>query len=923
MDKLLPAELDLLVRIDEKEELRPFFFRKAKSLKWFDPLLDRGYFSPDQHPLARKEGDGYIVPFWPAAEYLASASLALQGAEGWEYQSKLLEVLRGVTLRAKEVNLSNYRTWWCFSKAIRNIPVSILKVEDIALVDYWLSDPIESGLVADQVGDWLYEVLREDRDHNRAIAFELMKSLFCVRFNDVVEFGKSVRRPQLRMSTWHGEKIAAKVASRCGEVLGVPAARVFLDGLESILGEASNDRWSSIWRPSIEPHEQNRGADDPEDVLIDALRLCLRGVVERHVKDGREVVGELLDHNLETFNRIAIWAVKDCYLQLSPLAEKAVEERFFASNYRHELWHLLNARFADLPGPAQSKVAQTIKTIVVVDDDGLETVGATAYRRATWLSAIRQYGFESAYRDCVEIAGAEPEHPDFSSYSWGGVAVHRSSYSVQDLLALKGPDLAALLSEYLGAYVPSRHFDAPDLEGLTRTLRQAVKAEPLRFHMILGDLVHLDTAFVYEIIEGFAELWAEKAQLPWESIWIRLLSFIEQVLRYESFWSGVDSRQDGFVATRRWVVSSVGRLLESGTRSDDHALDESHHDQVERILALMLERQVGDNFVDDSDAVFVAINSPRGQALEALINLSLRRCRLADDDGRSLAWSKCQPYFDAEIERVGAFELAALLPRYLPNFLFMSSSWVYDNFEKIFPIDDHLRWRSAMEGYASVGSVYEGVYLRLRDGGHLKKALCDATLRERVVEKIVQNVVVAYLSGFEELNGELMSMIIAQNEERIHLIWFIWTLRSSDRSDQSRIMKLWSALIPAIDLDAREGRLAASKLASWIDFVEMVADDNRELIMFVAPYVDDGHGGYSFIEALARIALNQPIEAADVWLRMLSRSCGAYPEESLQSALGSIRRAGAEGLRKAKEIASEYARHGNDMPAQFLLASEG
>ncbi len=50
MSELSAKELDLLQRIDEKEDLRPLFFRKVKGLKWFDPLAERGYFNPEANP---------------------------------------------------------------------------------------------------------------------------------------------------------------------------------------------------------------------------------------------------------------------------------------------------------------------------------------------------------------------------------------------------------------------------------------------------------------------------------------------------------------------------------------------------------------------------------------------------------------------------------------------------------------------------------------------------------------------------------------------------------------------------------------------------------------------------------------------------------------------------------------------------------
>ncbi len=66
-----PDDEDLLERIDDKEELRSYFFRKAKGLKWFNHLAARGYFDPEHNPLPKlAKQEGYIdVPFWSTLEF--------------------------------------------------------------------------------------------------------------------------------------------------------------------------------------------------------------------------------------------------------------------------------------------------------------------------------------------------------------------------------------------------------------------------------------------------------------------------------------------------------------------------------------------------------------------------------------------------------------------------------------------------------------------------------------------------------------------------------------------------------------------------------------------------------------------------------------------------------------------------------------
>ena len=148
MDKLNPAELDLLKRVDAKEELRPFFFRKAKGLRWFNALDERGYFDPagNSAPVPAKE-EGYVsVPFWSVTDYLVATSPELRAEENRAYAERVLGIIRVVTNAAREQEFGNYRTWWQFSKIIQNIPVDLITPEDLGYVDYWLSDRYERGL---------------------------------------------------------------------------------------------------------------------------------------------------------------------------------------------------------------------------------------------------------------------------------------------------------------------------------------------------------------------------------------------------------------------------------------------------------------------------------------------------------------------------------------------------------------------------------------------------------------------------------------------------------------------------------------------------------------------------------------------------------------------------------------------------------
>lgn len=591
------------------------------------------------------------------------------------------------------------------------------------------------------------------------------------------------------------------------------------------------------------------------------------------------------------------------------------------------MWHLLHNHYPQFSQDERKLVQNAIATLVVADENGQESENATAYRRAIWLSAIKEYGEDVAasYRKYVEVVGSEPEHADFSSYMSGfGLIDHQSPISKDELLSL---DVEQLVHR-LESYRDTGRFGEPGIEGLVKALRELIKAEPLRFYNQLHRFSPLDLAYVYEIIEAYGELWRERAKLPWEELWEYLLVFCEEIVRQERFWSAENAqKRTHFVANRYWIVGEIARLIEDGTKSDEHAFHEKFLSQAERILLILLEKEKGEEFKPEEDAVSVAINSPRGRAIEALINLTLRSCRLADKHGNRHVetWSHFQPMYDAELSRadIGEYEFVTLVARYLPNFLYISKDWVLANLDKIFDQENYQKWLCAMQGYAHLNLVYEEVYNHLKEKNHFIRALDDEYVDQQLKDKFVQNIAVRYLGDFEtpEDKTSLINQLLIRKKysEIRQLIWFLWTLRKSEHAKiRDKILQLWPCILGVIDTSTLEGKHLASNLCDWTVFVDEVDDKNKPLILSVAAYADENYHSYELLRSIARISERQPLEAYDIWRRMLETARPGYPSEAIQTALANLVRIGPVGVRKAKDVVSEYLKGGNEEPFKLL-----
>lgn len=927
MPKLTVAEINLLEKIKEKEELRPFFFRKAKGLKWFSALEEAGFFKPDQNPrpVPAKE-EGYVtVPFWPVTEYLLSTSPELLSTENTIYAEKYMKVLRDVTRYAIDTGYSNYRTWLHFSRIIQDIPSHIVKVDDVVLVDYWLMDPFDSGLIAGEVGGkWLHKLLESEDPHNLLLSEKLLDVIYTLESPKLGVSSRLQKDIALRFNTWHAKKINKKVAGKAGKILRANAVRLFQARLETILIMESNDKWSFIWRSAIEDHDQNHGAEDSEDIIIEAFRDSLSAYIESNPDSSPKFVQSLFDSEYQTVRRVGVYALDRHFLHLRSCVNCVSNKEYYISNFLHEMWHLLHNHFVNFKPKHKREVIALINGLSEREEGGEINEIATAYKRATWFSAISDVDQKAAqyYRECIEKAGAEPRNPDFASYMTVSDVEFKSSIPVEELLTL---DIDDLLHQLLAAKDQGSYKD-PSFKGLVSALQQAVKAEPLRYYKFLHKFTDTDLPFLHSIIESYQTLWTERVPLPWDDIWESLLQFCHDIVVQARFWSADNAKErSSFVANRYWVVSSIGRLIESGTKSDEHAFNADLLPKAEKTLSILLNCEGGEEFKLDSDAVSLAINSPRGRCIEALINLTLRSCRLSDEKLKNHAatWAHFEPWYDGELERAekGEFEFATLISKYLPNFMYMSNDWIARNITRIFDDTNYQKWLCCMQGYAYVSLVYENIYDHLKEHGHLIKALDDSYLRGRVTEKIVQNIAVAYINGFEDLNNGLMKQLLQRGKqsELGHLIWFFWSLRKGcDANIKAKVFELWPLILEVIDTSSREGRLIASKLCDWAVFVDEITDYNKPLILAVASFSEEGFNSYNLLKAIGRMSKQQPIESYEIWLRLLEGAKPDFPEEALREALTNISETGREGVRMARNIVSEYLKGGNEQPSLWL-----
>ncbi len=924
MNDLTADEIMVLERVAAKPELQSYFFGKVKSLKWFHPLKDKGLLVPPLNPKPVNTKEEYWdVPSWPVTEYLVRSSEALKDDEDNEFAEEYIALIREVTAHAIANKYSNYKTWFQFGKVLRRLPLNVIDVDDLQYIQYWLDDTFDRHLVSNNISEWIVELSAIDDEKPRVLALSLLDSLFTI---NSVEGTYSSKKQEaiLQIDNYQANEFVKKYAYPLGEQLGLKVVEVFEGKFTEVLEINGNDKWSNIWRNAIPEHKQNFRKYDADDIVLKLFRDSMLGYIKTNqTAESNKKLNDTVSSDYQTVKRIGIYIASECFGIIDKeIVNLIIDSNNFNDKYRHELWHFLNKNFTQFNGDQKKSVIESISELIVTNDETDIVEGKpTAYKQANWFAAIKDVNEEAntKYQQCIDTAGIEPDHPDFSCYTGGGIVVDESPLSVSELaVMLENP---TELVKFLNEYEHVGHFGEPGLEGLVKTFGALVSLDDCIAINNLEYFVDLKPHYLNELFSACSKLWVGKKQRDWDNLWPQVIRFSSDLFNKETFWSSpVNSETDPFIGDRNWVVGAYCRLVEAGSEKDERSFDLSLSVTVKNTLELILNRQGGSEFKNDSDAVSVAINSPRGRCLEAYIKLALYQCREVKKNSEAFKniWLTYEPVFSEELNRpvsTHEYEFITLISMYIRNFFYLSSCWTDENLERIFGEINSLQWLCAIKGYSYVGVLLSEIHDVFKEKGHYTSLLDSPYLSDTVKGRYIEYICIAHVQANEKtldddsLIGELL--IRGDGKELSKLIWFLWSVRDQD-SDETKglVFELWPKLVELIKQQTSEKRPLASKLALWVEYINELNAQSKPWLCEVAPFVNDDHNGVSFMKGLARLSdTASVVDVVDVWKEVLEQPFYIYDLEPIEHLFSNLIARDHEGKAAAKEIAGIYMKH--------------
>ena len=879
-----------IIRMSKNQEEAKWGFeillKRQDFAYFFDHLIEANLFSPEYNsgPVPAEDPGFVRIPYWSTLDYLEAVARQAKKKSDIQLAQKVMKVIHSVSSYRDPdgSRRDNYHTYRKFAEILGLVPVAAVTIEDIDLIPVWLNSKYDRGMVGHALDRGVIRsLLASDSPDDWQKTCTILRHCTAIVWVDKKGLGKGRKKPVPVIEDYWLKDLIKHHASMFGIKAGREAAQIFRNRICEVFGENFGDLPTYLSRPAVEEHPQNHLWDGIVNCIVEGLRDVLLSWIDHEPEGATAFVAEILKDENEMVRRIGIYVLNQRWPVLNSLYSNILGPQLFDSRNIHELYHLLKERFAEFSEPDKAATLETIRQLSPPPDHE-EPDRFLRRTQRNWLSAIAGKGYEPVdiwfkRLDTDQNLGRLSEHPDFHYYietgSWGPGP---SPYSTQELLAFAED---GSLIERLNDFQQPNTWRGPSTSALVKSLAETVGINPQRFVCLLSAFLDARRPYQYGVINGFKRLWdmskEKQPHLDWNVAWEGLINFFERLLNNPEFWTEKVIQEQDLTPTRDWIPPIIAEFLHAGTKDDDKAYSPELLTRGSSLIKILLENLEA---VDDmkDDAMFQAINSSKGKAIEALFSHTLRVCRVSDKrrGDHIEAWDSIKPTFDTELVKCenANYEFSTLAAAYLANIDYIGRNWLRSSIGKIFPQDFPANFICAIQGL-TYASANRSIYELLLEHGVLDRALRLSLKGRQARERIIERIALAYLWGDELLDSPRFSYLFESGrfEDLEDAISFFSSIRGQELTvDQiEHILCFWEKCVVWAQTLPKPPKSLLSALSRLIRYVTTFGDREVRLLMAVAPHVNVRNNADNFIEELDRLVEQDPVIVSSVLGKVL------------------------------------------------------
>jgi len=249
--------------VKKDEALETYLFSKINDVRWFDILIENGFYNPERVPIPIpiNQGQGYSIPYWVNTNYLNNL---LSNSDNLNkiIIEKILNILKSVSLyKDNEGNtIDNYHVWNQFIEIISKIPNEYITGEILELTRVWTKSRFKIDFVVRRMGEAL---LGKFLNTDCADDFNKVKIVA-----DIVT-GMNEDNKKFVIGEYHFQKLFDE------ETVELIAKKCSMDFLEGYCGKISEALWVGSSRSIIKNADNEyliKLTDDKNKLIVSILQ---------------------------------------------------------------------------------------------------------------------------------------------------------------------------------------------------------------------------------------------------------------------------------------------------------------------------------------------------------------------------------------------------------------------------------------------------------------------------------------------------------------------------------------------------------------------------------------------------------------------------------------------------------------------------
>lgn len=831
-----------------------YFFSKAHNYQnlhlWLKPLFDNGL-------LFLNEERGF--QHWQSV-FLEKVSIQNKENEKSEITQQLLSIAN----QTIEHTTDDHMVWYMI-KVIFNLPFKNITLEHIDFINSHIRGCKYRSILNHDITETVIPVLVENNRQKH-----MLKLLPLI-------FGYNLKKNTLS----HVEPISIIEEYNLQELLKRHSKDIIklvgLDGLEIVVNlikdittqEKSifNPVWLTVIRTKTDDEiKQNQHSNRYDNQLIFFILDLLESLPSNEIKPYIEDF--LLKQQHLIFIRIALHIINCKYNDLKDIFWQWMDANVKYEVKELELWTLLKDSSGNFTSDEFNKIIDWIEASDCrkyrPNDSDKAIELCNAYKRKEWLLCLKDNNerAEKLYQEYHLINDYEAEHPGFSYWSSGIYSVPEYSYPDKEAFCKNPTDI---IKNFDPSKIKKEKFrtDKDLIEGLANDLSIYITNNPETFTEKIDEFKNLEYVYKDKIIQGLSNAWKNKKEFDWDSVF----DFILNELSSDCF--DADKNQ------KKWFVSEVAGLIECGTTKDDNAFDKTYLPKAKTILLKLLDNKYREIETETYNSLIShVLNSTNGKVLHSLIHYALRYGRL--NSSQSVKWEDdIKKFFTEQLKENNIYSRSVftILGRYFHNLQFLDKQWVFDNFNKIFPLENEQLWKASINAYFFyTNTVYEETYNLFKKHKHIEKIL-SSDMTNDTKSRLVAFTCIAYINDID--NQTILDIVDSKNQDNVlNIISSMFDIYGKETSEtkKEKIKAVWYRIY---EVHKDTQKIFEMLATNWFVFLDKISDKDMELLEYTIKHIKEEYQSYRTIKEMARLSVNHQEEIAKLYNIMFDHNI--YP----------------------------------------------